>query len=72
MTNLCSSGHVLQIRQNKIRHHRAQVLYQERIRDAVARLWIEHQLKLLPGFLQFINQLNRIRHVHVVVSGAVD
>ena len=45
---------------------------QQRIRDAVSRLRIDHQLKLLPCLLQFINKLNRVLHVDVVVDGPMN
>lgn len=42
---------LLQIPQNKIRHHLLHVLDQDRINYAVARLGVEHELNLLPCLL---------------------
>ena len=57
---------------DKVRHHLSHVLQQQRIGHAVARLRVEHQLKLLPCLLQLINKLHRVLHVHVVVDRAVN
>ena len=62
----------LQIPQNKIRHHLPHVPHQQGIGDAVARLWIDHQLHLLAGLLQFIEKLHCVGHVHVVIHRTVN
>src|SRR3989442_12016148 len=61
-----------QIPQNKIRHHLIPMFDEQRIGQAMSRFGIDHQLKLLPGFLQFVNELNRVGQVNVVVDCAVN
>src|SRR6266705_5037486 len=60
-----------QISQYKIGHHLIPMLDQNRISDSVTRLWINHQLHLLPCLLQLIQKLNSVRRVHVVIDSAV-
>ena len=48
------------------------MLHQKRICDAVARLRIDHKLDLLAGFLQFVNELDGVGQVHVVIDRTVD
>lgn len=43
-----------------------------RIRQAVTRGRVDHQIKLLTGFLEFVGELHGILHMHVVVYDAVD
>jgi len=43
-----------------------------RVRDAVALSWVEHQVELLAGFLEFENELRRVLHMDVVVHHSVD
>ena len=62
----------LQVLHDEVEHHLPHVFQQQRIRHAVPRLRIKHQLKLLPCLLQLVDKLNRVLHVDVVVDGAVN
>src|SRR5437868_1027267 len=74
--NLFKEGFIFttasQIPQNKIRHHLIPMLDEQWIGQPVARFGIDHQLKLLACFLQFVNELHGVSHMHVVVYGTVD
>ena len=43
-----------------------------RVCDAVALGWVEHQVELFAGFLEFENELGRVLHVDIVVHHSVD
>ena len=43
-----------------------------RVCDAVALGWVEHQVELFAGFLEFEHQLGRVLHMDVVVHHSVD
>src|SRR5437773_1908144 len=62
----------LKIRKNEVGHHLPHMLHQHGICNPMARLRINHQLDLLPRFLQFVKKLNSICHMHVVIDGAMD
>src|SRR5215213_2786018 len=70
--NFASLRETLEVLNDEVEHHLPHVLQQQRIRDAVPRLRIQHQLKLLPRLLQLVNKLYGVLHVHVVINRAVN
>src|SRR5262245_25307380 len=62
-------GTDLQVLYNKLQHHLAHVPDQARIGHTVAGFRVGHELELIAGLLQLVNELDRILHMHIVVNG---
>ena len=62
----------LQVIYDKVRHHLVPVADLGSVGDAVALAGVEHQIELLVVFLQFVDELNGVLHMDVVVHDAVD
>src|SRR5437016_647186 len=60
-----------QVLLDELPHRGAKMRVQRRIDHAVPRLRIELELIRLVRFFQFVDELNRVLHVHVVVDRAV-
>jgi hypothetical protein len=68
----CRHGRFLQIVQDEIEHLFAHMPDQLRVGETMALFRIDHKLELLAGFLQFVNELDRVLNMHVVINGAVN
>ena len=62
----------LQIPLYIVRHHCVHMMRLRGVRNAVTLRRVEHKLELLAVFLQFVDQLDRVLHMDVVVHHAVD